>query len=391
MKQICILLLLSILITSCNGQVKKSQTNSGATESLNKLKASTDRPPKIIRTQGALSGSVGSGLQDKAGNIWFGTSGEGAYRYDGKTFTNFTKKDGLSSNNVGPILEENDGNFLFGTGDGVYRYNGKSFSRLPIAHNNSHNLIQGMVFSMLQDKTGKLWFGTSNGVYSYDGKSFTNLLDDLTIAFVDEYRPDKKNAFYGNDGKFNPSHLNTGGTLNRNDLRLKYVASILEDKNGNIWFTSWSNDGVFRFDGRTLTRFKPNGDGMVHAILEDKAGNIWFGTKSHGACRYDGKTFTSFADIELFSKCAVFSMAEDKAGNIWFGTDGREGNDGKGVIRYDGKSFANFTTKDGLSNNNVFSILNDKDGNLWFGTRDFGLCRYDGKTFVSFSEQRPRQ
>jgi hypothetical protein len=32
-------------------------------------------------------------------------------------------------------------------------------------------------------------------------------------------------------------------------------------------------------------------------MLEDKAGNIWFGSADAGACRYDGKTFTSFSAI----------------------------------------------------------------------------------------------
>ena len=29
-------------------------------------------------------------LEDKAGNIWFGSADAGACRYDGKTFTNFS-------------------------------------------------------------------------------------------------------------------------------------------------------------------------------------------------------------------------------------------------------------------------------------------------------------
>ena len=40
-------------------------------------------------------------LQDKNGNIWFGTWAGGISRYDGKNFTHFTEKEGLSSNNVG--------------------------------------------------------------------------------------------------------------------------------------------------------------------------------------------------------------------------------------------------------------------------------------------------
>jgi len=66
-------------------------------------------------------------LQDKIGNLWFGSNG-GVSKYDGKSFTNFTIKEGLSNNYVFSILEDKSGNLWFGTdGGGVLKYNGKSF------------------------------------------------------------------------------------------------------------------------------------------------------------------------------------------------------------------------------------------------------------------------
>ena len=57
--------------------------------------------PKLITTQGAgPANNVACSMQDKKGNLWFGTTGEGVYQYDGKSFTNFTTKDGLNSNMV---------------------------------------------------------------------------------------------------------------------------------------------------------------------------------------------------------------------------------------------------------------------------------------------------
>jgi ligand-binding sensor domain-containing protein len=121
-------------------------------------------------------------------------------------------------------------------------------------------------------------------------------------------------------------------------------------------------------------------DDMIFSVSEDKAGNLWFATRRHGACRYDGKSFTSFKENEGFVSYGIYSIIEDKKGNMWFSTEKN------GVFCYDGKSFKNYTTADGLVYNSVFSILEDKNGNLWFGTRGFGLSRYDGKTFVNFSE-----
>jgi hypothetical protein len=44
--------------------------------------------PMIVKTQGSnLFANVNCAMQDKAGHLWFGTTGEGIYRYDGKAFT----------------------------------------------------------------------------------------------------------------------------------------------------------------------------------------------------------------------------------------------------------------------------------------------------------------
>ncbi len=74
---------------------------------------------------------------------------------------------------------------------------------------------------MVQDKTGKIWFATTNGLYRYDGIKFTNILE------LDS----SKNS----------------------NLELFNVCSIVEDKAGHIWFSSWK-EGLCRFDGTTINK-----------------------------------------------------------------------------------------------------------------------------------------
>jgi len=102
-----ILLILLVLGTSCNGQINTNLSK----EINNPQKTLTSEQPKLIKTQGTDPyQNIHCGLQDKAGNLWFGTTGEGVYRYDGKSFTQFTVKDGLSNNKVWSILEDTAGN-----------------------------------------------------------------------------------------------------------------------------------------------------------------------------------------------------------------------------------------------------------------------------------------
>ena len=338
-------LALTVGFTVCNGQ----------------LKTSTNGQPKLIKTQGSQpSDNVHCSLQDKAGNFWFGTTGEGVYKYDGKSFSQFTATDGLNSNSVYCVLEDKDGKIWIGTVAGVCLYNGKSFTTVPIPlrknmpPNQYHNTHD--VFSIMQDKSGKLWFATIDGVYIYDGKTFT--------------------SFIVNEG---------GSGFKSSNNNVEY---ILEDKAGNIWFGGRANEGVFRYDGKSLTNLKLNENkdsNWAWPVLQDKNGNIWFSNWS-GVYRYDGK---SFIKNDGLANGPVTRIIEDKKGNLWFGGGGR------GICRYDpstsfrtgGKSYTCFTTKDGLINNDVWSILEDKTGNLWVGTRNTGLYRYDGKTFTSFSEK----
>ena len=364
--QVYTLFLVLVICTSCLGQKKTDSPKEKASES-NKVSV---EHPKLIKTIGNPGyGNVQCGLQDKAGNLWFGTTENGLYKHDGKSFIQFLVADGLNSNNIWCLLEDKDGKIWIGTEEGVCLYDGKTFTKIqiplpknlpPNKNRNTHE-----VFSMMQDKSGKLWFATIDGVYIYDGKSFT--------------------LFTVNEG--------AGGYMSSNNNAEK----ILEDKAGNIWFGGRVNEGVFRYDGKSVTNIKlkelfqngpkPKAHNWAWPQLQDKNGNIWFSNWG-GAYRYDGKSFTSFTASDGLTIGEIMRITEDRNGNLWFGGAG-------GLCRYDarlndevgqGKSFTCF--KDGLINPGIWSILEDKSGNLWVGTRATGLYLFDGKTFINYSEYK---
>ena len=94
----------------------------------------------------------------------------GAYRYDGKSFTSFTKKDGLSGDMVARIIEDKKGNLWFG-GDGLSRYDGKSFTRFTT----KDGLLNNSIWLISEDKNGAIWVGTRETIlHRFDGKTFTS-------------------------------------------------------------------------------------------------------------------------------------------------------------------------------------------------------------------------
>ena len=359
---------LFFLISSCNGQTKtKSQTDNQS-----ELKASLTAQPKLRKTQGSNEyTTVSCGLQDKKGNLWFGTGAEGVYKYDGKLFTQFTMEDGLSSNTVFSLLEDKSGNIWFGTSNGICRSDGNkimsipiSFSIRPVITNNSYYTewsTKNTVWSILQDKSGKIWFGTGDGVYCYDGFNFTRLLANDNV-------------------------------INKDSLKLKLVSDILEDKNGNIWFASGmppGYEGFCRYDGKMIESFKPKNEGWIRNVVESKNGNLLLATRHFGVWTYDGKSFTDYDQPKDLVNGSLNAILEDKAGNLWVASDyGKNMGDTLGGLWHSTISSSNPTEKTftKIFNKEVYFILEDKDNNIWFSTRNMGLYRYDRKKFTRFSE-----
>jgi ligand-binding sensor domain-containing protein len=67
--------------------------------------------------------------EDHDGNIWIGTIGGGAWRYDGRELRQFTASDGLTTANVMSIYCDRDGVLWLG-GTGVFRFTGSRFERV---------------------------------------------------------------------------------------------------------------------------------------------------------------------------------------------------------------------------------------------------------------------
>jgi ligand-binding sensor domain-containing protein len=168
-KLIYCLLLLLVFVTSCDGQVKTDSPK----DDVGREKSSTENHAKIVRAQGATYGNLICELKDRDGDLWFSVDGEGVYRFDGKSFTNFTSEDGLCDNATSTIIQTKSGNILIGTHAGICKYDGKVFCR----YFETDTLNNLRITALLEDRDGNIWFAAMNkGVYRYDGTNITNIL-----------------------------------------------------------------------------------------------------------------------------------------------------------------------------------------------------------------------
>ncbi len=365
--------------------------------------------------QGLGLSTICCGYKDKSGNLWFGTSGGGVSKYNGKSFTSYTASQGLANNIVRCILEDKKGNLWFGTNGGLSKYDGKYFTNFTT----EQGLTSNRVLSIAEDKNGNLWFSTDKGISRLapdaslshragEASLFTNFTiaqglasNDVVTSITDK----KGNLWFGtNQGisKFIPDIKKESGAKSFKNytttqgLGNNYVMSIGEDKFGNIWFGTLGG-GISKYNPdikedpgvKFLTTFNHTQgllNDWVTCITEDKAGNLWFGTGA-GISKYDptfnegvgANQFTNFTVAQGLSNISVSCVTEDKTGSLWVGSSM-----GGGLCKYDGKSFTKFTQEQGLVYNKVWGITEDKKENLWF-VASSGICKYDRKSFTNYS------
>jgi len=310
----------------------------------------------------ALS-SVLSGFKDRAGNLWFGTFGNGVSKYNGKSFTNYNSSHGLIHNLIESITQDSKGNIWFSTYGGVSKYNGVYFKNFTTEDGLPDNHIN----KILEDTRGNIWVATRGGLSLYNPDNNENGMSQF-IHYED------KQGFTGN-----------------------YAGGIIEDRNNNIWMAG--DRGVFKFNPATSTHTETffydyseiTGlqNEIVYCIAEDRNGMLWFGT-SKGAVRFDpanvqmgssaAKTYTK-AD-GLISN-SITSIMEDKAGNIWLGSE-------EGVSEFikQDSLFFNYTSQQGLASSDIVCIVEDNSGSIWFGTKGHGLCRFDGKSTIEYTHRQ---
>jgi len=345
-----LLFILTLLFLSCNSRKDNSSSNNKI--DLGKVESFRYGAGDVI-TQGYL---------DTKGNLWFTTTSEGVYKYNGTEFIKITELEGLCSNNVSSVIEGENGIFWFATSKGLCKYDGSKFVNIPLPEGDSLSVspktgfpsrTTKYVLNLTSDREGNLWLGTdASGAYKYDGKRFT-------------------------------SFLRFEGKLQHDNYYNNCISSILEDNSGNIWFTSMTHGAINRFDGKEMINFNTKdgilGD-MISSSFQDSSGNIWFGSIQNlqgGISRWDGNSFTNFTVKDGLCDSNVVCFYEDESGDIWIGT-------GNGVCFYDGDVFTNFEFK-GKPLGDIRFIVKDNEDNMWFGGRYGVLWKYDGNELKDYT------
>ncbi len=171
-------------------------------------------------------------------------------------------------------------------------------------------------------------------------------------------------AFSTSSAQLTNSFINISDELVNNE-----VTSIIQDKNGFVWFGT--RGGLQRFDGYEMKLLKSDfgkGDNLLSQSIEvlqnGKQNNIWIGTKSGGLSSFDFKTGTvsnyqnNNQNATQFNADYILSLFDTDGEKLFIGT-------WKG-FQYLNKKTGQFTILN--STWRTFDIQSDGENGYWLAT-----------------------
>lgn len=305
-------------------------------------------------------------FEDRGGEIWLGTLGNGLFKFDPgrKQFGVFPP--GIGADNGGyfkdvlSILETQIGEIWTASrshGIQVFDKKNRRFTHIRQRPGMPDGSKSTQMKSLFQDSDGRIWVGTwGDGVKMFDPRTGA-------------YRQFVKN-------ESDPASLPDN-----------FITSFCETKERKLWVTTFLGAAVLdlgKAEQGIFQRHEPSLTGLRHhevtSCFPDRAGRVWFGTRGGLDC-YDpaSSTFRHFSkrldDPNSLNSNRVSSIFEDSKNRLWVGTLGG------GLNRYDAdrQRFLHFTAREGLPSNAVQGIVQDADGFLWI-TTDRGLAKFDPET-----------
>ncbi|MBL7813754.1 MAG: histidine kinase [Saprospiraceae bacterium] len=136
------------------------------------LKAKFKRYQHYTMADGLSSNFISCIVQDDDGFIWLGTI-EGLNRFDGEHFHTFfygADKKGLPSDEIKALLKLPNDRLLIGTSRGLCVLNTRflTFKSVDLPTRTDYKEGDLLVHSLLRDPNGRIWVGTGTGVHTLD-------------------------------------------------------------------------------------------------------------------------------------------------------------------------------------------------------------------------------
>jgi diguanylate cyclase (GGDEF)-like protein len=228
--------------------------------------------------------------------VWVGTSENGLFKLDNELLKHIELQ-GLPTQQIRAILEDQQGNLWIGTTGGLVKYSNDGAGQLFTTQN---GLPDNYIMALTEDKKGQIWVGTGVGVSIIkENKAQTLDIQALEKAqYVFGFYAQKKYMWITTDRgliRYRFADQNLAIIGQKQGLPLDKLFQVIPDTTGHFWLTS--NRGIWRIsrqeanavaDGiQSIINFEHYSelDGMPTSQLNggsnpaanvDSSGQLWF-------------------------------------------------------------------------------------------------------------------
>src|SRR6202051_4977287 len=307
-------------------------------------------------------------------SLWIGTDQRGLRgaaqikQPEGAGLDQLRAREGLSSERVYSALEDREGNLWFGTAAGLDRFR----ENKVLAYSNGEGLISDHRLAVASTPDGSVWLVsyTSNTVQRFrQGRITASKLPAYsksdTTRILSVYADGNSRVWVG--GSFGLAEGSEGivsfievPALEKGAM----VHAIARDASGNLWITVWGGDkggGVLRLRDGKWTDFR----NRVHlpqyrcrVLYGDPLGRLWLGFEDGEVAVHENEEFHVYSSKDGLPGGKVMAITRDRTGNFWIGSEG-------GLSRFDHGHFVTITRKKGFPGSSVSGIVEDDEGFLW--------------------------
>jgi diguanylate cyclase (GGDEF)-like protein len=303
--------------------------------------------------------------------LWLGGTGGGVYRFVDGLFSCVLKPGDSRINNVVSILDDGRGGIWVGGTKGLVRLgrDGSGWTGTWV-----EDLIDLDIAGLAVGAGEVVWAATDRGLWrlAEDGPPQRHRgLGDVSISAVTADADGGLWVWVDDRGLAAVPALDSSSVEIVPLEALTEISVLYFDRDGALWLgNSYS---LHRFAGGRLERWPDPVDGGALSITEDREGNLWFSSYYQGLVRLAEGKFTVFATDEGLNHDVIHTLVEDRDGAIWVGSD-------QGLNRIRDSHVVSIPPElGGLEDQVVLSLAMDPEGGLWIGTLDDGLHHWDGR------------
>ena len=312
----------------------------------------------------------------------------------------YDEEDGVPSNRITQVLQDEKGFMWFSTWNGLCRFDGYAFQTFKPQVGDGCHMATDRIRNIGLRSDGNILCRVEGGFYYlFDTKTyrFCDLTDEEQQRAKDEDLRNRKSQWIAEDGRFSwtDSHqtlwtLQKDGPLTSmakgtNTATTHPVPALdnptyaFADQQGNLWVLDHRRITLVRTDFSRIQRLDITPQMQVKCLFRDQKGRIWLTTHQDASVRVytpdlmlmgylgsDGqlhKTYCTFTE-------PIYCAFQQQDGTLWLGS--KPG----GIFRLKETAEGSFHIEHikPLEATDVYDLQEDGYGRLWVATMDQALC-----------------